>query len=1175
MSEPFFLPDPDDDDADVCQTASTRREKRTLWFVLGTCTLGVVCLCSGMGYLFVSEVVKGFREASARNATQTTEFPVPMPPLEVELRAQRLADLQTGFSSDPLIVDPAIREGVEVLLKQIIAATSQQDDAAFRALVNPQRFMLEVKKRGILNILYPQAEQQHVESFRSDWITCPASWDRYWLANVRLQGRGDEALLYVYAWEGNSSATEIRLWVTRAEGAWKIYDWEILDIGIRRSLVASLAIVSSTRPEVTENFKSLRMLSEAIDLGEQGDSAGALARVEEAAKLRVVHELADETYVTRAYVWRNLGRPHEALKAARQVQQPDYASGAYYVQGLIYHKYGLYRKALDFARRYETAIGGGPPSYELLAAVLEGLGERAESIAYRQKYLRIDPENMFQLSALANAVDSQQAAGLMAAVQRTSQPVEVAEQLALGARYRNPTIVPMLVHLVVQSEPDSARSAFLQGFQAEITGERDQAARSYKLAIDRSTPGESQTTYIQAYLDVMAVQNRVAEAYAEMPDPQAAFRHLVMNDSDEAPPLSDEVLRALCEQHAVRYPDDPWLHYQQGLQYKGEGQTERACEAFKTAIRHADGDEDLDTFRTVLFVTLKEAGQWQAAYEDVFPVDLAFPKLVASESLNEERAGFEDIVSRHTATHPADPWLQIHAAMQKQRGGEFAEAQRLLRECYRSTDDALVHMNCRQRLLEIVGETGQTADLYETSESPDQALRDLVVQIRRRDTKLSVPSVLAEYQQKFPTSKIWQRLQADSCWATQDFAGFLTAIGPNLEDYLQGMSTWERDTLASNYVRCLWHVGRTNDARRLSETLCYDWGEPQGLQFVLVQQKSLAELQVLFREFGKDSWRLQSAYRSADIGPELRTPQFLPVRQEFPPLLGQGGPLCELVLLFDEAPALTQDQFVEEVRRVWGESATVTAVSEPEGLPAHGVSDRWLVTFGANRLMVLRGSGLYFQESSTSATSTDHRELMNIRQRQQGWLGFYALDSNAPQTPELAAEKSVGQLAARFLSPRVLGVNLPQLYSLVPTSPALAECLTSANPFQTLRARGTFHITPSRVSDAFDLSADLPRNVQFQRSLDKLKKLFDSRTPEQQFEIVALKMDSDLVELVRLRLTDIREFRPGAVDYMGEVRGESRLWPHLRDGEPRLTNAAELVEWSITTDGQTQRTTRW
>lgn len=1167
MSKALFLPDPESEPEPREVRSNTFRNVAIALSIIGGVLVLSCCGFGGVLYFAARDQFQKLQEAFV-------DKPVVLPAPEIETLEQRRADLHAGFGAAQPEVDPVTLAAVNAFFDKLVESTQDENEPAFRSLIDGSRFMGEVKKRGVLKELTQSGEISLIADYQNRWISIPAYWNRFRIANVKLSRNGRDAVAYVYFWDSSQAVSEVRWWITLSGGQWKAYDWEQLEFGTRMSLEAAVYTRDSALPRTTEHIQALTEITNAYKRFGDGDQKAAAELLTQAERRTAIPELADNLAVRLAYGWRIIGKPRNCLLAARKARNPGVAAGTLYVQAAVYQQYGLHRRALDFAKQYEEAIGGGPASDEQLADILDSLGERQAAVIHRQKVLRFDPDNVGELFSLAAAADGSQSQLVVDLVQKASAPVERALGLVAHVAANGDQVVAQaLADFVIQTDPQSARAAAAEAQLAVALGDDDRGAAAYKTAIERADDDESRESYVSGFLDAMSSAGKLLEAYEQAPDQKAAFRHLANGGDDDEAGLAPDNLKALCQAHRDRFPDDPWLHYQTGLLLEHEQDAEGAERELRAALEDADEDDD-QLIRGALLSLLDRTGKCLEAYEGrLLPSREAFQQLVQTHDGSQSVCDLGELHKRHFAAHPDDPWLDACAAIVQRDAGNKQEALRLAMHGYETTKDDSIKQQYRWRVIGLANEIGDIRAVYKVSYNPDEALRTLWQRPEPSGASQQRQALLDQHKQSRPITALWRMFQAERLWDDQDYAGLVRTVEPVADAMLGELGDWDVGRFGDLYVRSLLKVGRADDARSFAAAVCDQCGKTLPLLNVSAHDRNVAEIEKLLAEFGNDTWKISVAYNDSEIGPVLRSAEFLPVRRKFPPEPGVSFSRSGVVLLLDAPSTITTDDLKSAASVLLGNDVAVEPFAAPPGMPSPGVVESWLVRAGHSCLSIAAGGDRRFAEAGPDVDKQHSEALSRALARHRGWVSLRWLGPDRSEAADRTASSPIYRLAARLRNDHCLALSLSPDNVVIVNSPELGAILESEDPHTELTSRGeVFWLPRQRVPDS---EGSQKRDAEFSRSLAKLDVAFQARSPEDSLEIGILVRDEDLAEVLKLDLVHASKAPYRGRTFRGTFKTNSRLCPELVAGEPLSVSEYQVVEWTIIRGETVERAMRW
>lgn len=148
----------------------------------------------------------------------------------------------------------------------------------------------------------------------SDWVDpiYPWRWKLYSVLHVRASSAERARVLAVLD-DGDGRFHEVRWWCTVRNDQWLIYDWEIIDFGLRETTEIALSWTLSEYPSLAhyDNYLSMTRSDPSVF----------------AQELPVPRALHDPLYVQLAYEYLELGQFDVALAMSSRVRHPEVAFG--------------------------------------------------------------------------------------------------------------------------------------------------------------------------------------------------------------------------------------------------------------------------------------------------------------------------------------------------------------------------------------------------------------------------------------------------------------------------------------------------------------------------------------------------------------------------------------------------------------------------------------------------------------------------------------------------------------------------------------------------------------------------------------------------------------------------------------------------------------------------------
>jgi hypothetical protein len=1088
-------------------------------------------------------------------------LPAVMPPVAVETLEEKQADLQAGFGSDAPAVDAATLQEFQAYFDKVSAAAEAGNWLEYANLIDLERFVREIKKTGLVREMTRKEEWAQLEKFRLEPPGLTFTWKRMAIANAKMLDPGNqEAVVYVFLWNSTEFALEYRVWLARTAAGWKAYDWEFVPFGFRSSFEKAACIKGARDPRLLDYFAVQRDISSADQKEDAGDNAAAVKLLQQAEARARLPELADRQLIELGYAWWRARRAHDGLRCAAAVNRPEAVPGALFLQATLYDDLRQYRRAVEFAQRYEKAAGGGPAVWQILAAIYQRQGDRAQAARYWRKLLQFDSENVATLYSFAAQLEPGEFPTLIDALHKTGRPAELAAELAERMAWTADTpVMQALSEFVAGREPDSARAAYLAGLTAESDGDLAAAAGFYKSAWQRETDADRKSRYTMKFLDAMTADDQALAGYQQAPDPQAAFEHLLSDDDDEGSSLRPAVQQALIDAHRLRFPDSPKLHYQAGRLLQETGDDEEAEREFKAAMATATDDDDRQQSRSALVELLRQAGRDVEAYQTVAPSGDTFRQLVQSERWSEGTEKLDvlkELDRLHQATYPNDGWLNFCEALIQQREKNTGEALRLAVQGYERATDQALKSNFQWLVLDLATLAGDFASAGRVFANPDEALERLGQRFMSQGEWDRLKALLDWHRTTHgDQSPMWRRHLVAYAWNRSDCAGVIDAVDAAGQSSAPGRAPGETSNYDDWYVRSLLKLGRADDARRKAQSLFDDGGAVLPLLLVNLAARNLDEVKRLMAQADLQPFQLQNLYDDSDAGPILYSPEFQEVRRDYPPAVSYWLGSSSAVLLVRQPPALTAASLKAAADAVLTTECAVELLEPVAGNSVPGRTAQWLIVAGTARLLVGCGSAPYHDAGAHRRQKVAIPSVEQSLAAHQGWIEVEQIGTdrgvlNRKDSPEFL------RLAAALLTDDCRLMYLPERNRLIENSAELRQALASENSRDATARLGLSHWLQRRTEENRPGAAR--RGREFQKSLKRMTAALRSRRPEQKFEVVVAVNAGSAAELLPIDLDGIKPGGFRGMDFVGTLRRPSKFLPRLTTGE-RVTAAQYLI----------------
>jgi hypothetical protein len=990
---------------------------------------------------------------------------------------------------------------------------------------------------------------------------------RYSLSHVELSPSGKEARLHVFFWAEDGSIYEYRLWIVRADRGWRLYDWEHVPFGMRKSADWALSFAHEGEHGLEEVYAAFDDIAAADARLAEWDHDQAEASLRQAAGRRVLPEYKNFVALSIAYTWSRAGRSHEFLEACRKVSEPRDVPGALYGQALAWQQLGQHQRSLEMAQRYETAIGGGPLAAELQATSLTALRRFDEAAAQWQKLLAHDRENTTALLALAGVLSDDQTDVLRQRVLRCSSPADTAVTLAESLVYRenSPTLSAMLA-VVAELEPQSPRHLGLQAMIASHEGRTEQAAALYLEAYGRDDE-EQRERWHNEFVDVFISAGQWEEAYRRAPDSAAAFEQLAgaysSGDYDFPRPVFARIVAA----HRAAHPDDPWGAYYQADLLIDDEQHDEAIDLLRGALAKRneagsadDGGDGEDSYldgalNDRLADALIAIGRHLEAYRSYEPRDEAFSAIADRCRWREQPAALREVIAEHRRAQPSDPWLVFYEALLQMLDKRHDLAEALLARCGTTADDEALRSRSRSERISNAIAAGNLLALYEQLDDPEGDLQEIAALLRGRENWGDLSRLIDAAGKRGVSEEALAAQELELYWARGDYQGIADRFFP--EGLPRGAlrADWRGEGLRDKLLRSLLRLGRLDDAEALAQRWERELGKTLPLLLVAVKRGDAEQIAQRLEDYvaTEGAARLDRLYLDEDVGDILLREDFRQLRLKHPPGVFYPAMAGQIVLLLRAAPALDEAALRELLSR--GLQADAELEQLPRDLGATAVRS-FVLRSGGRRVLIAWQSAAYMTRETTTEYKFEDHSLRDALQSHAAWLEVAGIDAGNKDAASALA-RSVASLLLPECKPLAVSVSSPG--RLLPADRA-ADLLADDDFAAAAADAGEaawLYFEAAEADPAYDWAE------RARRRLREFQQAFQERREGQTFLLRTDRQFSATREELWVVVDRIERDAGGDKSYVGTFRDGSHVDPRIKAGEPVRLNRYNVSDWRI------------
>lgn len=1114
----------------------------TAWkgWVLATGAFVLFVACSGAGMWGIARVTRLGMSGTGPKGSLVYAWETP---------DQRNANVAAAMDAQSVGCTPAELRELTRFFTRLVETLAAEENSAFREHVDIGAF----SRRASLHPAAKDFDRLELEEQLEYDLDGPLGWMDFSIVHVARGKVAGEALVYVVLSNDGSSPTPFRWWLSRSGRAWKICDWEMIELGYSESSRWVLTQELDDDPKNSDYWLVSSAIERSYDEVKGGNVVAAQAQLQNAEKKKLPGLVHDMTQIELARAWQNAGRPERALAACERVRKPAAESGIYYSRAMAYSDLQREAEMLDALEKYRDLAGCHPELLRLEAEALESQGKTSQSADCWRELLRLMPEDDDALSGFCRLADDSQRAQIKPTLDRLRKPVERAETAAISAAQDDDVRgLAVLLDYLRAKAPNSAAIEHVLAVQLDADEKYFEAAQHFAKARELEERADKKLEYFHEYLGSMALADRGVEAYLAADDRDEAFTYLTRGFEDEEAFVSDEALAALIALHRQRKPDDPQLDYFSGLLLLKQGQFAAAEDMLTKAEANAVDTELEDLARSSRLEAIYRQGEITEAYaaagED--PAD-TFRELAWLCDRRRDWKGLGELIALHRKNQPRDPWLDYFTALREQGAGNRSAALAAVLRAEAAEDESLETL-CTWLKTDLYVESDNVSQAYMKGGPPTEAFDRLVNRLTDDadwDRVLELAQLHAAVAPSEPAS-LYHTVKAR--WHKQQYQQLVQLLTPWPAEQLKTADQAWIEEIADLHVRSWLRQGNIDEARAAAERAKTDHGHELPLVAVELAAGNHGRVRELLgeRRLGGEFFDLQLD-RDRDLRAVLTDPQFAELRRKY----GLESPddyglrKTQIVILLSQ-PA-DRGRIKQEFENAVGSEAA-GKLRELSGVAGDSGRYSLVVELNDDTLAITCSDGAYCHCDSLHSEFGHVGPLLDAAERHAAWIAIDLLHPDQPGSTG-PIEHSAQRLAAAFCDEQALAV-----YVTRPRADRQRFTLVDAAVREELAA-GKLLASAARGSDEDGIY--LYESAVENRHADPLP------WPERRKQIRQLA-DQARVEntaghaQVRIRLTrghaeedlwlNVIRFQRGLYGdehFIAELTTESRLWPHLRPGE--------------------------
>jgi len=438
---------------------------------------------------------------------------------------------------------------------------------------------------------------------------------------------GSEAVAIVRYQLPEGATLKMRWWVTRQAGAWKIYDMEDLEVGLKVSAMVG-SLLAQGIGKGSAAGRALSTLGEVIrSLGDGGDVDAADKKLQTVATVQLPGQTEALRHLAQGIIHLHRSQHQEALTAVAKGRacHPDMPV-LDFLQGVALNKLGQWDKALKFLEAYRDLLGEDSPTCQALGEALRGVSRFEDAARVYRKGLDLNPKDADCFFGLLSSLEgNDNHDDLEPRFTRLDSPQDNFDIYAADLEERKiGAMLEPLVRAMRKIDPQHAPVDYYLSLSRARAGQTEEAVPLFKAALAKQKDAAKRQEYAKGFLQVMATAGQGAAAYAVVPDAGEAFRFLA---ADAAKTYRLDQLKQLVAAHGQKHGDDPLLPFYQAEVFAREGQYALADRTFTAALAKPPDQDTLALFRSSRVLARYYTGATLSAYRDIGPRSETFAQL--------------------------------------------------------------------------------------------------------------------------------------------------------------------------------------------------------------------------------------------------------------------------------------------------------------------------------------------------------------------------------------------------------------------------------------------------------------------------------------------------------------------------------------------------------------------
>ncbi len=902
-----------------------------------------------------------------------------------ELRAESVqAFSEFDASSDPFAeLSPEERQAIVELFEKIELCAQEEDNDRFSEIVDHNRLLKRMELTGRL-AAYSNLEKRFLRAELKNAFEIDLNWSQLQIVEV-LTLKDDPSSRVVYAYSSSASSeerNENRFLIASDGDAWKLYDWERMDLGIFASEEWSLYAQYANTSLMAGYSRWGELLGEADEAMLEGDNETAKSKIRLAEQQSAPRELGGYLWVIAGYRWHILGETAEATRCFLNVDHPEEVPGAYF--GLMNcNRWRDYETALKYADMYEKTVGPSPELCQIKARMLEENGRKELALVEWKKLLRTEPENEAALKTLLLSHRKDDKSTFEPYLTRLTNPSATIASIATFVGWQDYQGLLYLANYLKNQAPNSPASNYVLGVAQSLDGNHQEAAGHYRLAYLSEKDEDAISKYANAYVEAMSELGQGVAAWKQVPDPESAFDSIAYDYEEEVSLLSTQEFRELVAAYCERFPNALDGFYQRSLIAIEENRYEEAEGILRAGLKsaetevEADSDKDgkeeqdedeyeRDTLTYSLGQVLYRLGRAREAYEDAGDKKQQFSQLCRIAVFDRRWDEVQMLLKLHHAQEPDDSRLNYYAA-------ELAAEEELWDEAFKELEEGIEKESddnswiFENRLKELSIESNRWLQYYTSSSKPKEAFDSLANSFSLKEDWTSLDRLIAEHQKNWALDLQIIKYKANASWQIKNYPAYIQLAKSLLESKdNEVISFYQKSAFEDRLLRALLRSGQPEEALELAKKYQQRDNDPSKLAIVYAMTGKYTQAEHLAGLVAAQNDGAEAFYSHDEAGPIFLSSRFRLLQEKYPVALSYDSPANSVIFISEEPWQLDVASISNTLREI--DRSDVLSVTPLKSIRGD-VENAFSVRLENGSLWIATGAGKFDLDWSFDADS--------------------------------------------------------------------------------------------------------------------------------------------------------------------------------------------------------------